>query len=173
MANKQKTVNESQDLSLVERSKFKFKKLEMKDSYDWHMVIEVKQILPKTYHWLSLSFYLDEYPYEKRIDEIEREMTELENNPSLLPSEDKKAVTSFNKAITKINNELRKAQNECNSFDMLVDVEQLKYKDGDTILTVRLHDTDVAMTVGRQAHRFREYLLNIEHRDIDTDGGRN
>lgn len=167
-----KMVDESQDLTLVSDAKFKFKKLELKETHDWHMVIEVKQILPKSYHWLLLAFDLDERPYEKRAAEVEKELTELEDNPSLLPSEDAKSVKTLKKALTKINTELRKSKNECPSFDMLVDVEQLKYKDGDTILTIRLHDTDVAMTVGRQSHRLREYLLTIEHRDIDVEGAR-
>lgn len=167
-----KTVNESQDFTLTTRARFKFKKLELKDSYDWHFVVEVKQILPRTFHWLFLRFYLNEEPYEKRIEQLENELAEVEKNPTLLPSEDIKAVKTLKKAMTKVNKELTTTRNECPTFDMIVDVQQLKYKDGDTIITVRIADADIAMTVGKQAHRLREYLLDIEHRDVDVDGAR-
>lgn len=167
-----KTVDENQDLTLVTGVRFKFKKLELKDSYDWLFTVEVKQILPRTYHWLHLSFELDEQPFNKRITELEKELDEAEKNPTIFDEINEKAIKSVNAAIRKVNKELQQARNECKSFDMLVDVQQLKYKDGDTILTVRLADPEIAMIVGKQAHRSRSYLLTIQHRDVNVEGAR-
>lgn len=118
----------------------------------WQCKIWVKTTLPKTYRSYRIELSLDEDPYIKRIDDLE---TDFSNS---LFASDKASIKAHNQKISEIRTKLDQLRNDTEKIEFVSLVEELKYKDAETILLITLPD-DVIEAFNRQKARFDLYKI--------------
>lgn len=118
----------------------------------WQCKIWVKCTLPKTYRSYKIELSLDESPYIKRIDDLESEFS------GSLFSTDKASVKAHNQKIAEIRQKLDQLRNDTEKIEFVSLVEELKYKDAETVLLITLPD-DVIEAFNRQKSRFDLYKI--------------
>lgn len=120
----------------------------------WEMKVYVKTTLPRSYHRYKMNLQLDEQPYLDRIDDVEKGLddTLFKDNPA-----ERKQV---NEKVKKMRAELDAKRNECEVIEFFATVMELKYKDGETRLVVRVPD-DIIEPMNRQKSRLDLYKLTL------------
>lgn len=118
----------------------------------WQCKIWVKTTLPKTYRSYRIELSLDEDPYIKRIDDLE---TDFSNS---LFASDKASLKSHNQKIQEIRTKLDQLRADTEKIEFVSLVEELKYKDAETVLLITLPD-DVIEAFNRQKSRFDLYKI--------------
>lgn len=121
----------------------------------WLVKLAVDNILPRSYYKYRITLDVDETPYIERIEDIEQALKDS------LFAADKVSKKEADKKITEIRNQLDDLKKQCERIEFLATVEELKYKDGDTILVVRVPD-DVIEPFNRQKSRFDYYCISLE-----------
>jgi len=133
------------------KSKLDLREIKLKD-LSWFIKLNVKDILPRAYHRYKMRFELDTAPYIERIEEVENQL-----NDSLFAS-DPGQVRETNKKVAEMRAQLDELQKECETIEFTARVEEIKYKDGGTLLLIIAPD-DVIEAFNRQKMRFDKYLL--------------
>lgn len=120
----------------------------------WRGKFNVETILPRTYHRYRMVLNFDEAPYLERIQDME------DSFGAGLFKNDPKQVKQHNKAVGDLRDDMLRLKNDCETMDFWATVEELKYKDTDTILTVRIPD-DVIEAINRQKSRLSLYKVEL------------
>lgn len=120
----------------------------------WQAKIYVNETLPRSYRSYRIVLNLDEQPYLDRIDEIKKEFE------GTLFTTDKGSVKMHNEKIKELTNQLLTLRNDCEEIKFIATVEELKYKDSSTLLTIRIPD-DVVEPLNRQKMRLDIYKITL------------
>lgn len=152
-------INESPDLLIS--ANFLLEEMKMKKDMQWRIKLSVKKILPKSYHYLDIDFLVDEEPYNRRMERIEERMREVGNKPQLFDSEQKKDMKTLDGQMADVRNELRKLKDECETINTTASIEELKYKDGNTVLTL-LVPSDTVIRLNENKLNLGHYRVNIQ-----------
>ena len=120
----------------------------------WQAKIYVNEILPRSYRGYKIVLSLDEEPYLKRMEELTKSLDDT------LFREDGGMKSSNNKKITEIRTQLETLRSECETIEFLSIVEELKYKNSSTLMTIRLPD-DVIEPFNRQKMRLDIYKITL------------
>lgn len=100
----------------------------------WKAHLVIGTILPRSYHQYNIDLDLDEQPYLDRIADIEKDL-----NDSLF-AEEKVSKKQSHEKINKIKKELEEMRKVCERIQFVAVVEEIKYRDGDTLLACRIPD---------------------------------
>ena len=145
-------IDEAEEASKIE-SELYLESIVLKDM-KWNIKLTVKKTLPKSYHKYKVVLELDETPYAERIEEIESEL-----NDSLF-RDDKASRKTMQNRVGDIRKQLEAVRNDCEKIDFHATIEELKYKDSDTKLVMRVPD-DVIEPFNRQKTRFDVYKITL------------
>lgn len=121
----------------------------------WSARLKIRTLLPRSYHRYTIKLDLDERPYEKRIDDLERELE------AGLFSKERTSRREVNKKIGEIRDELETMKKSCEHIEFPATVEQLTYRDGDTLVSLRIPD-DVIEPLNRQKYRIDAYRVQLD-----------
>lgn len=121
----------------------------------WLCKLRIGTQLPRSYHLYKILMELDEQPYLDRIEDLEAQVkgTLFEN--------EKASVKSLDESIARVRKDLMERKKECEKMEFNCSVEELKYKDSNTILTVRVPD-DIIEAFNRQKTRLSYYKITLE-----------
>lgn len=155
------SMEELAEISLAIIAKFSIIEIKMKDDWRWKVKMLVHEILPKTHHDYSVKLEFDDRPYLKTIDQLEREIVELDRNPSLLPDVDKKSMKELDNKIAKAKKEMNDMRNNCPNIEFVVQTEEIKWKEGDTALLFKVLDS-VIQPLNEQKFRLNEYRAVLD-----------
>ncbi len=144
---------EKKDVQQIE-SDFTLEKLELK-GIRWFAKFKIEQTLPKSFHTYRMICELDEAPFLERIEDLKSQLKDS------LFEDDPKAKEQVQKQVLSVEKELNNRKDECEYIDFAATVEELKYKDSDTILLVRIPD-DVIEAFNRQKSRIGYYKMILE-----------
>lgn len=107
----------------------------------WQAKMSVTKILPKSYYDYKVKMILDESPYQKTIADLELERKQLgHGQQTLLPDMMEARKTELHDLIVEERQRLEEMRDKCKKIEYMGEVKELKYKDGDTILLMRLPD---------------------------------
>lgn len=120
----------------------------------WSLRLLVDEILPQSYHLYRMVLTLDEQPDIDRIADLEHEFD------AGLFRNDAASKKKHNEAIARIRKSLDDKRDLCEKIEFVARVEELKYKDRGTLLTVRIPD-DVIEPINRQKIRFNIYKIEL------------
>lgn len=143
---------ESENPGMIESTIF-LQELKLKDKR-WSAKMLIGTILPKSYHRYQVKMSLDESPYEERIEELAKGLDES------LFKEEKSSVKSTQKRIKEIRQELERMKNDCFDIEFFCTVEEVKYKDSETLLTSRVPD-DIVQDLNIQKFRLEAYKIAL------------
>lgn len=143
---------ESENPGMIESTIF-LQELKLKDKR-WSAKMLIGAILPKAYHRYNVKMVLDESPYEDRIADLEKGLDDS------LFREERNSVRDTNKRIKEIRQELERMQNDCYDIEFACVVEEVKYKDSDTLLTARIPD-DIIEDLNKQKFRLEAYKIML------------
>ena len=141
------------DVTSTIESKIEVESITLKNKR-WRAKLIINTILPRSYHLYSITLEVDEAPYLKRIEDLQRGLDE-----SLFKEErvsKKKTIESINN----INKELAQMKKDCETIKFGATVEEIKYRDGDTLLACRIPD-DVIEPLNRQKYRMEAYKIGL------------
>jgi predicted DNA binding CopG/RHH family protein len=120
----------------------------------WVAKFNVEAILPRTYHRYRMVLEFDESPYLERIEDLEDSFN------SGLFKNDPKMVKQHNKSVGELRENMEAQRNDCETMDFWATVQELKYKDTDTRISVRIPD-DVIEAINRQKTRLNLYKVKL------------
>ena len=143
---------ESENPGMIESTIF-LQELKLKDKR-WTSKMLIGTTLPKSYHRYSVKMELDESPYLERIEELEKGLDES------LFKEEKSSLKSTQKRVKEIRQELERMQNDCYTIEFYCTVEEVKYKDSETLLTTRVPD-DIIQDLNAQKFRLEAYKIAL------------
>ena len=142
------------DLHIV--AKFSMVEIKMKNDWRWKVKMSVHKILPSAYHDYEIKLEFDDRPYLKTIEQLEKELDDLGRNPTLLPDVDKKSLDELDKRIAGTRDEMDRMKSECPDIEFVTQTEEIKYKNGDTVLLFNVLDT-VIEPLNKYKHRLGDY----------------
>jgi len=127
----------------------------------WQAKMSVTKILPKSYHDYKIVMLLDESPYLKSIADYELERKQIgHGQQTLLPEMMEARKTEIHDLIVEERQRLEKKREECKNIEFIGEVKELKYKDGDTIFTLRLPD-NVIEEINQMKFLFVNYKIEL------------
>jgi hypothetical protein len=120
----------------------------------WTGTITIKTTLPKSYYRYKMHLELDEHPYLRRIDDLNRD------HDSSLFKNDRAMRKANDEKISEIHNKLESLRRECETIEFSATVDSLKYSNGGTTLSMRLPD-DIVEPFNRQKSRLDLYKISL------------
>ncbi len=132
-------------------SKIQLEQLTLKNKR-WEAKLIVNTILPRSYHRYTIELSLDEKPYLERIEAIEKDLR------SSLFAEEKVSKKKSIETINGIQKELDSMRKQCEEIKFGAVVQEIKYKDGETVVICRIPD-DVIEPLNRQKYKMDAYRI--------------
>lgn len=133
--------------AIISTTTFKLKKIEMKDDLEWRIKLELNTKLSQTFREYDVRLSVNETPFKLRIEGLERKIENIEaDRQDSLPlgvGSKKDHVKVINNEIKDIEQELKDMQNDCPDIEFKGTIEELKYKDGNTIISMLFPGTIV------------------------------
>jgi len=121
----------------------------------WLVKLRIGETLPKAYHQYKIIMELDETPYLERIEDLENQVR------GSLFEHDAAQRKEVDRNIELVRQSLEERRKECERMQFNATVEELKYKDAGTTVTVRVPD-DIIEAFNRQKTRFGYYQITLE-----------
>lgn len=123
----------TEDILTIE-SLFQFEKLELKKGSHWTLKLALKTQLPEAYREYKLRFSLNEKPYEAELEQLEKRKYEIETEPQLFEGNKKQAVRDVEGQMKDVEKDLENAREVYEDIECHCAIEQLAYKDSDTVV---------------------------------------
>src|SRR6267143_564039 len=114
-------------------ARLQLKQLTLKDGL-WRIHIIIGGILQSTSQKYHLNLVLDESPYTREIEEIQGEL-----KGTLLEGE-KRSKNDLQNRVIEVKKEMELAKKECPEIEFYARTEEVKYKDGKTLLVCAIPD---------------------------------
>lgn len=143
----------SKDAGVIEAT-IQVKQLVMKD-LRWKALLVVGSILPKSFYKYKIKLQFDEDPYKKRMKDLE-----IELDVSLFKNE-RGSQKALKKKISEIKNEMEKNKSDCYPIEFSAVVEEIKYKEGYTVMMCRIPD-DIIEPINKQKLRIDAYKIILD-----------
>lgn len=124
------------DTAIVATAVFDLKKIEMKDDLQWRIKLELKTKLSHSYREYDVKLSVNEEPFNVRIKDLERKASEVESEAQLFDGNKKTQLKNIDDEIKEVEQELKDMQSECPDIEFAGTIEELKYKDGNTIISM-------------------------------------
>lgn len=147
------------------KARFNIWSLSMDKNLRWTLQLFVAKILPKSYHDYRMTMVFDEEPFQKQIVDIERQIKGIEDTPSLLKDMDRKEINFQKERIAACMEDRDKKKKECRTIEFVTEVQELKYVNGDTKLTVRIPDA-VIPDINDRKTWFSYYRLELKPLEV-------
>lgn len=155
------SLEEIKEISLAITAKFSIIEIKMKADWRWKVKMLVHETLPKAYHDYAIKLEFDDAPFLKTIAQYEKEIKEIENEPTLLPDMDRKSIAKLDEKIANTKKDMKKLQAECTDIKFVTQSEEIKYKDGDTALLFKVLDT-VIQPLNEKKYRLGDYRAVLD-----------
>lgn len=123
---------------VVATSVFLVEGLTMKKDLLWRLKLTLKTTLPESFREYGVRLSLNEEPYETRIGDIERRKADVQAENQLFGAEKKKQLKGFDEQVAEVERELEEARADSPVIEFDATIEQLAYKDGDTVVVMMI-----------------------------------
>lgn len=150
-----------EEVDLGIESLFAVVHLLMKEDRRWRLKLKIKTILPKSYYNYGVRLLVDEEPFERRIEHIEEKIADAKANPSLLDQLSNRRLNDYDDDIIKVRKELLDLKKRCPVMDFFATVNEVKYKDGDTVVEFNIPH-DVIASLNEQRDMLTYYKVRLE-----------
>lgn len=150
---------------LVRRStaitaKFSLQEIFMKSDGRWKIKMLVRALLPKGDHDYSVKLEFDDAPFLSTIKSLEKDISEVEANPTLLQSIDNEKINRLSRRIDETDREMREMKDRCPDIEFVAQTEQIKWT-CDTSLVFKVLDS-VIEPLNKQRFMFEHYRVVLE-----------
>lgn len=158
-ADKKELLN-SEDYSFSVASVFLLEEIKMKKDFIWRMKLTLKTTLPQLFREYHVRLSLNESPYEMRIKDLEKKRYEVETEAQLLPDVQKEQLRNIDNDIKEIEQELKDALRDTAVIEFEASIEQLAYKEGDTVVVFLVPATSI-QELNENRRRFTDYKVEL------------
>lgn len=124
------------DSSIVSTAVFDLKEIKMKNDLAWRIKLELKTKLDHSFREYSVKFSVNEEPFNVRIQDLERKRDEVESENQLFGEQKKTQLKNIDSEIKEVEQELEDMKEMCPDIEFAGTIEELKYKDGNTIIVM-------------------------------------
>ena len=132
----------------------------MKSDGRWKIKMLVHEQLPKGDHDYKVKLEFDDEPYLSTIKQLEKDIKDIEENPTLLQSVDNEKINRLNRRIDDANRDMAKEKKMCPDIEFTAQTEQIKWT-ADTSLVFKVLDS-VIQPLNEQRFRFSQYRVILE-----------
>lgn len=126
----------------------------------WSARIIVKDILARNYHKYSIKILFNEKPYMDRITRLEEKLSNTKRSKKLFKDMEQDDIDEVNDEIADIKKDMNDIKKQCLTIEFLATVEQIKYKNGNTIVVLRIPD-DVIEPINKAKTMFQYYKVEL------------
>lgn len=148
------------DEKITITAKFKLSEITMKEDGRWKIKMVVYKQLPKGDHDYSVKLEFDDEPFLKTIKQLEKDIAEVEANPTLLQSIDNDKIKRLNRRIDETQREMLEDEKQCPSIEFVAQTEQIKWT-ADTALVFKVLDS-VIQPLNEQRFKLSKYRVVLE-----------
>lgn len=117
---------------------FLLESIMMKKDKLWRLKLTLKTQLPESFREYGVRLSLNEEPYLMRIDDLKKRLVEVNAENPLFKGDKKKQLKQIEQQIADVKTELHEAQSVLPVIEFDGTIEQLTYKDGDTIVVMMI-----------------------------------
>jgi len=155
-------VKELLDLSekIVVESVFKLKEIKMKDDFIWRMKVELLTRLSQSFREYDVKLSANEKPFLTKIEDLNRRKADIESENQLFEGNKKAQIKEIENEITECEEELEEMKRMCQVIEFKGTIEELKYKDGNTIV-VMMFPSEVLAELDSNKTMFRNYKVEL------------
>lgn len=154
-----------QKQEVVATSVFLVEHMTMKKDLIFRLKLTLKTVLPEAFREYTVVLSHNDEPYLMRVEDLRNRLAEVNKEVQLFPAEKKKQLKTIEQQIADVENELHDAQAECPDIEFEAAIEQLTYKDSDTVVVLTIPASVVADIAEKriQLHNYKvELLRNAE-----------
>lgn len=145
---------------VVATSVFAHEQTTLKKDRLWRMKLTLKTTLPETFREYGVRLSLNEEPYETRIADIERRKADVSAENQLFGAEKKKQLAGFDQQVKDVEAELEDAREAAPEIEFDATIEQLAYKDGDTVVVMMIPATAIP-AINEQRLNLSNYKIEL------------
>lgn len=149
------------EVSIAIVAKFSIVEIKMKNDWRWKIKMLVHETLPTLYRDYAIKLEFDDKPFLKSIEQYEKEIKTIEDEPSLLPDVDRKSIRTIEEKIQKVKADMKKLQAECTDIEFVTQTEEIKYPGTDTALLFKVLDT-VVQPLNDKKYRLNDYRAVLD-----------
>lgn len=156
-----KSVEQEESLGFVATSVFLLEELKMKKDFVWRLKLKMKTVLPQTYREYDVKLSLNEEPFELRIADLEKKIEQVNMDAQEEMFGNKKTqIANIRKEIKEVEEELAGKLKDSPVIEFKGVIEELKYKDIDTIITLIIPALSVA-EINESKYIFKHYKVEL------------
>ena len=145
---------------LVIDSTFMLEQIQLKGMM-WSAKIRIAEIIPRSYHKYGIKILFNEKPYMDRIDRLNEKLTNSKTTKKLFADMEKEDIDEIKDDIKDIEKEMAEVKKQCLTIEFLATVEQIKYANGNTNVTLRIPD-DVIEPLNKAKTMFQYYKIELK-----------
>lgn len=149
------------EASTVATAVFELKKIEMKDDLAWRIKLELKTKLDHSFREYNVKFSVNEQPFNLRIADLERKRSEVESEDQLFGDQKKTQLKNIDSEVKEVEQELKEMQEMCPDIEFEGTIEELKYKDGNTIIVMLFPATSLAEMNDKRRQLAEYYKIEL------------
>jgi hypothetical protein len=149
------------ELSIIATALFSLKKIEMKDDLAWRIKLELKTKLDHSFREYKARFSVNEAPFEMRIEDLEKKKYEVETEEQLFPDQKKTQLKNIDSEIKEVERELEDMREMCPDIEFDGTIEELKYKDGNTIIVMIFPSLSLAEINEKRRELANHYKIEL------------
>lgn len=149
------------DTAIIATAVFDLKKIEMKDDLAWRIKLELKTKLSHTYREYDVKFSVNEEPFNIRIADLERKRSEVESENQLFGDAKKTQLKNIDDEIKEVERELEDMQADCPDIEFAGTIEELKYKDGNTIIVMLFPASSLTEMNDKRRQLSHDYKIEL------------
>lgn len=128
-------------VSLGVSTRFSVVEIKMKNDWRWKIKMLAHKVLPTLYGDYAVKLEFDDEPFLKAIEQYEKEIRELDTNPTLYPDMDKRSLKKLDEKILNTRKEMAKLKAECDDIEFVAQTEGITYSGNDTCFVFKVLDT--------------------------------
>lgn len=127
----------------------------------WILKLNIDQILSRSYYKYNLRLSINEEPFNRRINDAENKISEINTEAHLPGMENKQEIKELQDRIKTIKNELNQLIKQTDVMEFMADVLTLKYSGVATVIEFKI-PADTINLLNKNRFFFSQYKIELE-----------
>jgi len=127
----------------------------------WVLKLSINEILDRSFYKYSIKLSINEKPFEDRVEDAERKITELQTEAHLPNMEDKQGIKDLQDRIKKTKEELAQLIRSTDVIDFLTTVISIKYSGLSTVVEFDVPADTIAL-LNKNRFFFNQYKIELQ-----------
>lgn len=141
-------------------AKFKITEIKMSSDFRWSVQMVVTGRLHETKSDYKMKLEFNDEPFLNTVKALEKDIKDIEENPTLLQSIDNEKINHLNHRIDDTKREMNDLKKECEDIDFIAQTSKCEFT-GNTKIVFFIIDS-VVEQLNKQKYKFDKYRVVLE-----------